>query len=287
MEVDIVSILGGAVPHEDRPETPGVKRFLNSTTAMAKLNNSSKIDDVDFSEYDVVFMAGGWGAAFDLVCKQCRHTNRCMHKSLYFPLHARPCIQGQSVPLGTRVAAALEAGHPLIASTCHGVLGFVQANKTDGTPWVKGRTMTGVTDAQIHKLGITTQTPLHPETVLRSLGASYQCVHGSNIITGDLGATSTSVPSNVSNQTNHSSICFTSYIDTASLLPRHRTLALLFVRRWTRVVLPLLLARTRTARAWPHSVSYSSCRGDLTNRNDLILTVAYLYHQQNSVFSSV
>ena len=79
MEVDIVSILGGAVPHEDTPKTPGVKRFLNSTTAMAKLNNSSKIDDVDFAEYDVVFMAGGWGAAFDLVCKEstCINTFLC------------------------------------------------------------------------------------------------------------------------------------------------------------------------------------------------------------------
>ena len=95
------------------------------------------------------------------------------------------------------MAGALEAGHPLIASTCHGVLGFMQANKTDGTPWVRGRTMTGVTDAQIHKLGITSQTPLHPETVLRSLGALYQCVHGSSIITGDLSATSTSVPSDL------------------------------------------------------------------------------------------
>jgi len=163
--VDIVSILGGAVPYStEDPNTPSVVRFLHDDDAMTKLNNSMIITEVDFADYDLVFMAGGWGAAFDL---------------------------GYSVDLGTRVAGALEAGAPLISSTCHGALGFVQANKTDGTPWVAGLKVTGVTNNQIEQLGIDGETPMHPETELVELGADYQCVHGTNL-GGDVCATSTS-----------------------------------------------------------------------------------------------
>lgn len=124
-----------------------------------------KMDDVKFAEYDVVFMVGGSGAAFDL---------------------------GYSWVLGAKVASALEARKPLVGSTCHGTLGFAMANKTDGTPWLNGMTVTGVTTAQIKKLGIDGQTPMHPEEVLKAKGANYQCIHGHGLL-GDIGATSVAV----------------------------------------------------------------------------------------------
>merc|ERR1712228_383012 len=109
--------------------------------------------------------SSGWGAAFDL---------------------------GYSKVLGEKVAAALEAKKPILGSTCHGALGFVMANKTDGTPWLKGMTVTGVTNAQIQKLGVKSQTPMHPEEALRSLGANYRCIDGGGLL-GDIGATSVAV----------------------------------------------------------------------------------------------
>lgn len=165
MEVDIVSIKGGPVPIGESSPTPSQIRYRLDATLKAKLKESKRIDDVDFASYDVVFMAGGWGAAFDL---------------------------GYSRVLGEKVAAALEAKKPILGSTCHGALGFVLANKTDGTPWLKGMTVTGVTDAQIEKLGVKSQTPMHPEEALRSLGANYQCIHGNGLM-GDVGATSVAV----------------------------------------------------------------------------------------------
>lgn len=53
--------------------------------------------------------------------------------------------------------------------------------------------MTGVTNAQIKRLGITDETPMHPEEELRNLGADFECVHGTSILLGDISATSTSV----------------------------------------------------------------------------------------------
>jgi len=165
-DVDIVSINGGKIPYDTKPPTKNVRRFLEDKEAMSKLNNSTKIDDVNFDDYDLVFMSGGWGAAFDLPTSEV---------------------------LGAKVAKALSTGRPMIASTCHGALGFVQANRTDGTPFVKGVTMTGVTNKQIEKLGIEKYTPYHPENELKSLGADFQCIHGTSILFGDVAATSTSV----------------------------------------------------------------------------------------------
>lgn len=165
MTVDIASIKGGAVPYTETPKSSGVKRFLDDSDAMAKLSSSAIVSGVDFSKYDVVFMSGGWGAAFDL---------------------------GYSVELGQKVSQALYAKTPLVASTCHGVLGFVQANMTDGTPWVKGRKVTGVTTRQIKELGITDQTPMHPEEEMRALGADFQSIYGTGLL-GDVSAESTSV----------------------------------------------------------------------------------------------
>jgi len=166
MQVDLASIKGGQIPIGDSTPTPKQLRGRLDKTATAKFSNSLKIDDVDFAEYDVVFMAGGWGAAFDL---------------------------GFSQVLGKKVAAALEAKTPLLASVCHGSLGFRLANMTDGTPWVTGRAMTGVTNAQIEKLGVKGQTPLHPEEELRNAGANYQSIHGTNILLKDLSASAVAV----------------------------------------------------------------------------------------------
>lgn len=165
MRVDIASIKGGHIPIGVGTPTYTQIRYRFDSTLKGKVQNSMKIDDVNFAEYDVVFMVGGWGAAFDL---------------------------GYSHVLGAKVAAALEARKPLVGSTCHGALGFVMANKTDGTPWLQGMTVTGVTNAQITKLGIIDDTPMHPEEALKAAGANYQSIPGHGLL-GDVGATSVAV----------------------------------------------------------------------------------------------
>jgi len=183
MEVDIASIIGGPVPIGVGTLTYSQIRFRFDSTLKGKLRNSMKIDNVNFTAYDVVFMVSGWGAAFDL---------------------------GYSPVLGAKVATALAARKPLVGSTCHGALGFVMANKKEGTSWLKGMTVTGVTNEQIKKLGIINYTPMHPEAALKALGANYQSIHGHGLF-GDVGATSVAVdtqgPIVVTGQ-NQNSACF-------------------------------------------------------------------------------
>ena len=152
MEVDIASIQRGEVPIDPQTlmfmiKSPEDERFLNDTVALAKAKNSIAIADVDIAQYDIVFIAGGWGAAYDLA---------------------------QSPELAAKVSESYYGDKAaIIGGVCHGVLGLVNARAHDGTLLIEGRRMTGVTDKQIKELGIEL-TPLHPETELRKAGVIFE-----------------------------------------------------------------------------------------------------------------
>lgn len=153
LAVDMASIKGGKIPLQ--PESwswplasDDDKRFMNDEAAMAKFNNSKRISDIDPSEYDVIFMAGGWGAAYDLA---------------------------QSKELADVITEANAQGK-ILGSVCHGALGLVSAKGTDGDPLVKGRRVTGVTDGQINAFGIAI-TPKHPEPELKKAGGLFEAQH--------------------------------------------------------------------------------------------------------------
>jgi putative intracellular protease/amidase len=150
MQVDVASIKGGEIPIEPVSlrwpmAMSADKRYLADPDLQKKVQNSLKIDDVDFNEYDLVYMAGGWGAAYDL---------------------------GTSEVLGRKISEAYAAG-AVLGSVCHGALGFLQATDADGEPLLKGRHCTGVSDKQVQELDITI-TPQHPEAELRKIGAIYE-----------------------------------------------------------------------------------------------------------------
>ncbi len=153
MEVDVASVSGGVIPVDplsmkELIRTPDDDRMLGDETFRRQLTNSLPIAGLDFAAYDIVYFAGGWGAAFDL---------------------------GQSDLLGEKVSAAWMAGR-VIGGICHGPLGLLKARGADGELLVKGRRVTAVSDKQIHELGVEI-TPLHPETALRQAGARYECRH--------------------------------------------------------------------------------------------------------------
>ena len=152
MEVDIASIEGGQIPIDPQTlkymvKSPEDDRYLNDAIAQAKVTNSIPIAEVDIDQYDIVFLSGGWGAAYDLA---------------------------QSPLLATKVSESYYGDKAaVIGGVCHGVLGLVNARARDGGLLIAGRRMTGVTDKQIKELGIEL-TPLHPETELRKAGAVFE-----------------------------------------------------------------------------------------------------------------
>ena len=152
MQVDVASIDGGQIPVAPDSlsrisATPETKRFLQDSIFQAKVEKSIKIDDVDFTDYDIIFLAGGWGAAYDL---------------------------GYSPVLAKKISEAYYAdSKPVIGGVCHGVLGLINAKDRDGNLLIAGRAMTGVSDKQIKELKIEI-TPQHPETELRKAGTLYE-----------------------------------------------------------------------------------------------------------------
>jgi len=153
MQVDVASPRGGVIPVDPLSmqatiRTPDDDRLLGDREFREKLTNSLPIEDVDFTAYDIIYFAGGWGAAFDL---------------------------GQSEPLGRKVSEACAAGR-VIGGICHGPLGLLKGQTPEGELMVKGRRITAVTDKQIHELGVAI-TPLHPETALRNAGALFEAEH--------------------------------------------------------------------------------------------------------------
>lgn len=150
MTVDLASINGGEIPIEPISlkyplATAADKRFLEDLEFQRKTKNSLSIEVLNFSDYDLVFMSGGWGAAYDL---------------------------GTSQVLGEKITQA-NAEEKILGSVCHGALGFLKAKDKNGDPLVKGKVITAVTDKQVNELGVSV-TPMHPETELRKLGADFR-----------------------------------------------------------------------------------------------------------------
>ena len=154
LAVDMASPKGGEIPVQPPSwswplASDDDRRFMADKDALAKLKNSRKISDIKPDDYDVIFMAGGWGAAYDLM---------------------------QSEDLTDFITRANAQGK-ILGSVCHGALGLCSAKGIDGQPLVKGRRVTGVTNDQINTFGIAV-TPKHPEEELRKAGAIFECQHG-------------------------------------------------------------------------------------------------------------
>jgi arylsulfatase A-like enzyme/putative intracellular protease/amidase len=152
MTVDVASPRGGTIPVDPQSLNPVLRsdaddRFLADDELMAKVTDSLPIAGLDMADYDIVYLAGGWGAAFDF---------------------------GTSQALADKMTEANAEGL-VMGGVCHGPLGLRNATGTDGRPLVEGRRMTAVTDKQVRELKIES-TPQHPETELRSKGARFESV---------------------------------------------------------------------------------------------------------------
>ncbi len=150
MTVDVASPSGGAIPVDPMSLRSVLRsrhddRFLADETFRHKVNDSLAIGDLDMADYDIVYLAGGWGAAFDF---------------------------GTSEELARKMTEANTLDRA-IGGVCHGPLGLRNAKASNGAPLVEGRRISAVTDKQVHELGIES-TPQHPETEMRRMGARFE-----------------------------------------------------------------------------------------------------------------
>lgn len=154
MEVEIASISGGEIPIDKLSLIPVVRtsedsRYLKDPIFKEKVRDSKPIAEIEINDYDIVFLSGGWGAAYDFA---------------------------QSEKLSELLSKAYQQ-KTILGAVCHGPLGFIGATKPDGSALVENVKMTGVTNKQLKELMVG-GTPKHPETELRNANANYESNSG-------------------------------------------------------------------------------------------------------------
>lgn len=142
LDVVVASPRGGAAPIDARsqgethPEWEEASRCLQSTLSL---------DDVGSAPFAAIFLPGGHGTMFD------------------FPGDAR---------LAKLVSAFAAEGKP-VAAVCHGPAGLVAVRTADGQALVKGRRVTGFTNAEEKAVDLVDAMPFLLESRLIQEGGLF------------------------------------------------------------------------------------------------------------------
>src|SRR5512141_400721 len=134
-------------PKSDLPEnlTELTKRFRADIVAQAELANTKKLADVSAADFDAVFYPGGHGPMWDM------------------PDNAT------SLAL---IEAFVKADKP-VGAVCHAPAALVNVRGKDGEYLVKGRRVTGFTNAEEEGVGLAAVVPFLLEDRLKERGGVY------------------------------------------------------------------------------------------------------------------
>lgn len=150
VEVDFVSPLGGYVPLD-----PHSMSFLNETDlhyynnrdfVSKALANTKKPEEINSSDYDLIYYTGGHGTMWD------------------FP---------ENTELA-KIASDIYQNGGIISAVCHGVVGLLPIMDENGRALIAGKTVTGFTNEEEDMNGTTDIVPYLTEDVLKDKGANYE-----------------------------------------------------------------------------------------------------------------
>jgi len=149
VEITIASPLGGQPPIDPKSADPAsatedTKRFDADKVLQEKLKNTLKLSTVNQKDYDAVFYPGGHGPLWDLV--QDRNSIALIES---FYTHNKP-----------------------VAFVCHAPA-VLKNVKVNGEYLVKGKKVTGFTNAEEEAVGLTKVVPFLLEDALASNGAIF------------------------------------------------------------------------------------------------------------------
>lgn len=167
--ISFASPKGGAIPLDPNSQTAAAttehtNRFRRDAQAMYRLGHSLPLKEVRAANFDLVFVAGGYGAMWDF------SGNKDLQELL-------EDLIKQDKPVGL-------VGHAVVA--------LLSLTKSNGEPLVKGRGITAFTNREEERSGLDERPPFLLETKLVSLGAlftsgadfSSYVVVDENLITG-------------------------------------------------------------------------------------------------------
>lgn len=177
-QIELASIRGGKPPAdpssaEGDAMTDEVRRLLADEAVMNKLENTTKVEDVEVSGCDIVFLPGGHGTMWDLP---------------------------NSKALGDLLGRAFDKG-AVVGAVCHGPAGLLSARLASGDPLVHGRRVAGFTNSEEDAVGLSDIVPFMLEDQLKAQGGHHQkgpdwqpfAVADGNLVTGQNPASSAEV----------------------------------------------------------------------------------------------
>jgi putative intracellular protease/amidase len=146
LSVEYVSPKGGKAPMIGIDlNDPLNVAFLENPEKMAQVKNTLQPNQVNPSEYDGIFYAGGHGTMWD------------------FPNN----------PELDRIAATIYEQGGVVGAVCHGPAGLVNIKLADGTYLVAGKTVTGFTNEEEVAVGLRDVVPFLLESTSIERGATY------------------------------------------------------------------------------------------------------------------
>jgi putative intracellular protease/amidase len=148
--ITLASPKGGQPPLDPKSALPEnlselTKRLRADNTAQAALANTRKLASVSADDFDAVFYPGGHGPMWDMP---------------------------DNVTSIALIEAFVNADKP-VAAVCHAPVAFVNVRGKDGEYLVKGKRVTGFTNAEEKGAGLTTVVPFLLEDRLKERGGLY------------------------------------------------------------------------------------------------------------------
>jgi putative intracellular protease/amidase len=148
--ITVASPKGGLPPLDPKSEVPEfqtelTQRFRTDTAAQAELANTKKLADMSADDFDAVFYPGGHGPMWDM------------------PDNAT------SIAL---IEAFVKSDKP-VGAVCHAPVALVNVRGKDGEYLVKGKRVTGFTNAEEEAVGLTAIVPFLLEDRLKERGSIY------------------------------------------------------------------------------------------------------------------
>eukprot|EP00887_Chlorella_sp_A99_P004857 scaffold4.g4857.t1 len=124
-QVDVASVKGGEIPFDPASKegdlaTPQARAFLQDKAAREAVRSSLPLAEVHADAYDAVFLPGGHGVMWDLPGNEALR----------------------------RLLEEMWAAGKVVSAVCHGPAGLVDARDAGGEPLVKGRAVTGFSNAE-------------------------------------------------------------------------------------------------------------------------------------------
>jgi putative intracellular protease/amidase len=177
-EITLASPRGGQPPPDPKSgekdsQTAATERFSADKEAQAALAHTKILRDIFADDYDALFYPGGHGPLWDLAENM------------------------DSIEL---IETMYAAGKP-VAAVCHAPGVLRRARSWDGSPLVRGKSVTGFANSEEAAVGLTDIVPFLVEDELRNNGGNYSkaadwqsyLVQDGNLITGQNPASSEAV----------------------------------------------------------------------------------------------